>query len=121
MNQQLEREEDCHEEPATRENTPIAIVEEEESYEDLHVATTTSGYSKVGFKNKQGLLDWPKLTQDAVEFAAIYRDTDKEFVRTMASAKQRRSLEVQHPSTGTIGPARSPGTFQPPALCQDCV
>ena len=28
---------------------------------------------------------------------------------------------VQHPSTVTIGMARRPSTFQPPALCQDCV
>ena len=28
---------------------------------------------------------------------------------------------VQHPSTGIIGPVRSPSTFQPPAHCRDCV
>ena len=45
-------------EPATR-NMPITIVEEE-CYEDLNVSkatTTTSNYSKVGVKNKRGLLD----------------------------------------------------------------
>jgi hypothetical protein len=104
-----------------------AIVEEEECYEDLNVSTATtatSGYRVVGdktLKNKQRLLDC--LKQDAVDssFAAIYKDTAKEFMRTMASAQQRRSLQMQHPSTGTIGPARSPSTFQPPAQCQDCV
>jgi hypothetical protein len=65
---------------------------------------------------KQGLLDCP---QDAVDsrFAAINRDINKGFVRAMASEKTR-SL---HPSAGTIGPAWSPSTFQPPAHCRDCV
>ena len=86
-------------EPATR-NMPITIVEEE-CYEDLHVATTTSGYSKVGVKNKQGLL------------ISVREDHGQ--------CQQRRSLTVQHPSIVTIGMTRSPSTFQPPALCQDCV
>ena len=54
----------------------------------------------------------------------VIRDTDKGFVRAMVSAQERRSLPVQalqHPSTGTIGPAWSLGTFQPPAQCQHCV
>jgi hypothetical protein len=51
----------------------------------------------------------------------VIKDTDKGFVRTMASAQQRRSLMVQYPSTGTIGLAWSPSTFQPPAHCLDCV
>jgi hypothetical protein len=57
VNHELEREEDCDMEPATR-NMPITIVEEEECYEDVSTATTTtSGFSMVGVKNKQGLLD----------------------------------------------------------------
>jgi hypothetical protein len=59
VHHELEREEDCDMEPATR-NKPITIVKEEESYEDLNVSTamtTTSGYSTVGVKNKQGSLD----------------------------------------------------------------
>ena len=96
-----------------------AIVEEADSYGDYAATTKTSGYRVVGDKApmvKQGLLDCP---QDAVDsrFAAINRDTNKGFVRAMDSEKTR-SL---NPSTSTIGPAWSPGTFQPPDQCQDCM
>ena len=60
----------------------------------------TSDYGKVegGARNMQRLLDCQDHGQ----------------------CQQRRSLMVQHPSTVTIGMARSQSTFQPPALCQDC-
>jgi hypothetical protein len=92
----------------------VGIVEEENSCKDCVVTTTTSDYGMVGDNDEQGLLDCP---QDAVDssFAAINRDMDKGFVRV---SEKTRSLQ---PSTGTIGPAWSPGTFQPPARCQDCV
>jgi hypothetical protein len=60
VNHELEWEEDCDEDPATNEDVPITIVEEEECYEDLNLSTatmTTSGYSTVVVKNKQGWLD----------------------------------------------------------------
>ena len=125
---ELEREEDCYEEPATREDMPITIVEEKYSCKVYAAMTMTSDYGTVvgDNRNKQGLLDCLRDVRDAVDntFDAIYKDADKQFVRAMASAQQRkleRSLRMQHPSTGTIGPARSPSTFQPPSLCQDCV
>ena len=49
-------------------------------------------------------------------FAAINKDTDRMFMRAMASAQQRITS-----STGTIGPGWSSGTFQPPTHSQDCV
>ena len=73
---------------------------------------------------KQGLLD---CLQDVVDssFATINKDTDKGFVRAMASALKMGSLQAHHPSqgeSGTIGQAWSPGkAFQPPTQCQDCV
>ena len=107
---ELKREEDCDEEPITREDMPITIVEEEYSCQVYAATTTKSDYGMVGDKIKQELLD---------------PDILKLFDRAMVSAHKRRSLhpshEVHHPYTGTIGPAWSPGTFQPPALCQDWV
>ena len=44
VNLELEREEDCYEEPATREDTPMTIVEEENCYEASAVTTTTHAY-----------------------------------------------------------------------------
>ena len=82
VNQQLERGEDCYEEPATREKTPMTIVEEE-FYEDLHVASTTSGYSKVGVKNKRGLLDC--LQRTGPKGGTGIKDTDEMLVRAMLS------------------------------------
>ena len=72
VNHELEWEEDCCDrEPATMRN---AIIEEAECYEDLNVSmatTTTSGYSKVGVKNKQGSLDC--LQQTGVQPASAKR------------------------------------------------
>ena len=122
----LEREEDCcDEEPATRRNVPITIVGEADCCTD-YAATTTLDYSTVGGdnRNQRRLLD---CLQDVVDssFATINKDTDKGFVRAMASALKRGSLQAHHPSqgeSGTIGQAWSPGkAFQPPTQCQDCV
>ena len=55
VNHELEREEDCNKEPAV-EYVLNNIVEEEYCCKD-YAATTTSDYSTVGVKNKQGLLD----------------------------------------------------------------
>ena len=99
--QELEREEDCDNEPATREgcnNEPAT--RDDCDNEDLHVARMTSDYGTAegGAMNMQRSLDCQDHGQ----------------------CQQRRSLMVQHPSTVTIGMARSQSTFQPPALCQDC-
>ena len=97
---ELEREEDCYEEPATREDMPITIVEEKYSCKVYAAMTMTSDYGTVGNKIKQELLDTEILEL---------------FDRAMVSAHQRRSLhhahEVHHPSTVTIGPAWSSGIF----------
>jgi hypothetical protein len=105
---------------------PINIVEEEDCqvYDKNHPVTMTLCYSTVGGM-QQGLLNC--LDRDAVDssFAAITKNTDREFVRAMASALKRRSLQVYNPSQGlhgTIGQAWSPGrAFQPPTHSQDWV
>jgi hypothetical protein len=97
--------------------TTTSIVEEADSYGDYTATKVTSYYGTVGGdeRTQQRLLN---CLQDVVDssFAVINKDTDKGFMRAMASAKQKMSLEVQHPSTGTIGPAWSQGV-QPPAQC----
>ena len=115
---ELEREEDCDEEPAIRMNISITIVEEADCckdyvgtttrivvkkncYEFNADKTTTSGYSMVedDAKVKQGLLE---SLPGVPEFATVSEETDSMLVRP-------------------IGLASSQGTFQPPTLCQDCV
>ena len=97
---ELEREEDCDEEPATREDVPITIVGEADCC-NVFAATTTLDYSAVGGDNrvKQGLLE---SLPGVPEIATDSEDTDSMFVRA-------------------IGPAWSQGTFQPPTQCQDWV
>jgi hypothetical protein len=57
VNHELEREEDCcDKEPAT-EYVLDTIDEEEYCCKDYVATTTTSDFSTVGVKNKQGLLD----------------------------------------------------------------
>ena len=114
---ELEREEDCYEEPATREDTPMTIAEEEKCqeaasvtetahsychcYEASAVKTTTSIYGTVGGdnRNKQGLLD---CLPDGVDSssAAINKDTG---------------------SINMVRPGSLSYTLQPPTQCQDCV
>jgi hypothetical protein len=145
VNHELEWEEDCcDKEPAARRTVLITIVEEGDCHIDyFHAVTTISDYNTKGggrgistldnpgpwndipaSRIKQGLLD---CLQDVVDssFATINKDTDKGFVRAMASALKRGSLQAHHPSqgeSGTIGQAWSPGkAFQPPTQCQDCV
>ena len=145
VNHELEWEEDCcDKEPAARRTVLITIVEEGDCQIDyFHAVTTISDYNTKGggrgistldnpgpwndipaSRIKQGLLD---CLQDVVDssFATINKDTDKGFVRAMASALKMGSLQAHHPSqgeSGTIGQAWSPGkAFQPPTQCQDCV
>jgi hypothetical protein len=75
-----------------------------------HIATETTDAEKdrVTVMETGEVEKYDECTASAQRDIVI-KDTDKGFMRAMASAQQRRLLKVQHPSTGSIGPAWSPG------------
>ena len=142
VNLELEREEDCDMEPAT-EYVLKTIVEEEYFCKDYAATTTTSGYSKVGVKNKQGSLDC--LQQNGVQdtgarghFVTENTGAEKDSATvtetedvgmcdvskvsaqgdTVIKDTDRMFVRAMESAVHMVRPG-SPSTFKPPTHCQD--
>ena len=113
VNLELEREEDCYKEPATREDTPMTIVEEDNCYEASAAATTTHAYCTVGIVEEEDCCkDYvaKTTTSDYGTVGGDHRskqrlldclewDVDKEFMRAMVGLYTGAMVRPASPGT----------------------